>query len=332
VIYDEVDKLKQATGVWSKSWQRVMPYIPYRIGMTGTPAGNGYKDLFGQYLVVDGGYRLGTSYEAYLKRFFFKVGYRYELRPGAAEEIKEAVADITLSMTQEEYLPWLEKPLINDVWIELPPRARAAYDQLEREMFMELDAGAEVEVFNQAALINKCLQAANGQPYLAPGTGEWAPLHDAKLDALEDIVEESNGQPILVAWPFIPDRVRILERFPQARVLGGAMTEAEEAQLQEDWDAGKIPMLLGHPASMGHGLNLQHGGHIGVWFGLTWSLGLYLQFMGRLARQGQTKAVVFHRILCLNTADEIQLEALELKDVEQTDLKQTINGYRERRG
>lgn len=197
---------------------------------------------------------------------------------------------------------------------------------------MELDAGAEVEVFNQAALINKCLQAANGQPYLAPGTGEWAPLHDAKLDALEDIVEESNGQPILVAWQFIPDRLRIMERFPQARVLGGTMTEAEEAQLQEDWDAGKIPMLLGHPASMGHGLNLQHGGHIGVWFGLNWSLGLYQQFMGRLARQGQTKAVVFHRILCLNTVDQIQLEALEAKDVEQTDLKQTINHYRERKG
>lgn len=331
IIYDEVSKLKDSTGVRSTALQRILPYFPYRVGLTGTPASNGYIDLFGQYLAVDGGARLGTSYTKYLDEFFVKEGYRYQLRDGAEEEIKARIADITLCMTQEEYLPFLKKPVINDVWVELPAKARAQYAQLEREMFLELDQGGEIEVFNQAALLNKCLQAANGQPYVVPNSGQWAAMHDAKLDALEDIVLESNGQPILVAYEFQSDRDRILERLKGAVHLGGNMTEAQESKLQEDWDAGRIPVLVGHPASMGHGLNLQYGGHIGVWFGLNWSLDLYQQFIGRLARQGQQNIPIFHRILAKDTADEIQAAALETKDLEQTGLKATINEYRNRK-
>ena len=331
LIMDEVRKMQDSTGVRSTALQRIIPYFPYRFGLTGTPVPAGYKDLFGQYLVVDGGARLGTSYTAYIERFFVKSGYKDVLRVGAEDEIKALIGDITLCMTQEEYLPMLHKPIINDVVVDLPPKARAQYDQLEKEMFFELDQGGDIEVFNRAALINKCLQAANGQPYVVPNSGQWAAIHNEKLDALSDIVEESGGQPILVGYEFQSDRDRIMERFPDAVFLGGSMTEAQETQLQEDWDAGRIQMLVGHPASMGHGLNLQYGGHIGVWFGITWSLELYLQFIGRLARQGQTRVPIFHRILARNTCDELQRMNLEERDLEQRDLKATINAYREMR-
>ena len=328
IIFDEISKLKDSTGVRSTAMQRITPYFPYRIGLTGTPASNGYTDLFGQYLMVDGGARLGTSYTTYLERYFHKQGYKYKLRPGAEEEIKALIADITLEMSAEEYLPWVKKPVMNDVWVDLPPKARVLYDQLEADLFMKLDGGEEIEVFNQASLINKCLQAANGQPYVVPNSKVWAAMHDEKLEALQEIYDEANGNPILVAYEFQSDKDRILERFKDAVFIGGAMTEREETALQEAWDRGDIPMLVGHPASIGHGLNLQYGGHIGVWFGLTWSLDNYLQFIRRLARQGQTKAPIFHRIMARKTADEIQRLALEEKDWVQADLKRTINQYR----
>lgn len=331
LVLDEVTRVKDATGVWSKNLHRILPYFPFRIGLTGTPASNGYIDLFGQYLAVDGGYRLGTSVTDYREGFFYQEGYRHRLREGAEAEIKERVADITLSMTQQEYLPNLHQPLVNDIYIDLPPKARTQYNQLEKTMFFELDQGGGIEVFNAAALINKCLQAANGQPYVVPNTREWAAIHDEKLIALEEIVEESGHQPMLVAYEFQADLERILERFPQAVHLGGAMSEGQEAELQERWDRGDIEMMVGHPASMGHGLNLQYGGHIGVWFGLNWSLDLYLQFIGRLARQGQTQVPIFHRILARDTADEVQRDALRFKALEQDDLKATINAYRQRR-
>jgi len=328
IVYDEVDMLKNGTGVRSRALQRILPYFPYRIGMTGTPAGNGYIDLWGEYLVVDGGDRLGTNRNHYLDQYFEQYGYRHILRQGAEDEIKSHVADITISMTASEYLPGQHTPVFNDVWVDLPPGVRRVYDELERELFAELDAGGSLEVANEGSMLNKCLQIANGQPYKEAGSQEWYALHDAKLNVLGEIISESNGQPVLVAYEFVADCERIMEWFPGAVHLGGAMTPEQEIEIQRKWDSGQIPLLVGHPASMGHGLNLQHGGHIGVWFGLTWSLGLYLQLIGRLARQGQTQVPVFHRILARNTVDEAQLMALERKNDEQMDLKTTINDYR----
>lgn len=331
IFYDEVDFLKNGTGVRSRALRRILPYIPYRVGMTGTPAGNGYRDLWGEYLVVDGGDRLGTSQKAYLDKYFIKEGYRYTLLTGAEESIKTSVADLTVSMTADEYLPNQHTPVFNDVWVDLPPSARRIYNELERELFVELDAGGTLEVANEGSLTNKCLQIANGQPYREANSKEWYAVHDAKLDALDDIVSESQGQPVLVAYEFRSDLDRILERFPRATYLGGSMTPRHETEIQRAWDAGEIEILVGHPASMGHGLNLQYGGHIGVWFGLTWRLGLYQQFIGRLVRQGQKNIPVFHRILARDTIEEVQLAALDRKEAEQYDFKTTINHYRKKR-
>lgn len=331
IVFDEIDKMKDSTSVRSKAMQRIVPYFPYRVGNTGTPGDEGYTDLFGQYLLIDGGARLGTNYTQYLEKYFVKAGYKHKLRQGAKEEIHALIQDITIDMSQEEFLPELGKPIINPIYVDLPPAARLKYDQLEREMFFELDSGVEIEVLSEAALINKCLQAANGQPYVVPNSGEWAPMHDAKLDALSSIVSESNGQPLLVAYAFKSDRDRILERFPYARVISSKLKDAELTELQRAWDAGEVRMLLGHPAAMGHGLNLQLGGHIVVWFGLTWPLRLYRQTIGRLHRSGQKWPVIVHQILARNTADEVQLAALESKFEEQGDLRRAISDYRRRR-
>jgi len=324
IIYDEVDKLKDPTSQRATALRDILGFFPYRIGMTGTPASEGYRDLFGQYLMVDGGARLGTSETEYLSTYFRKAGYKYELLPGADDQIKALIGDITFQHSQR----FAEKPLVNDIWVELPPKARAQYDKLEKEMFMEIEGGGAIEVFNEASKVNKCLQAAAGHPYLATDTKEWYKLHDEKLNALQDIVDESNGQPILVGYQFTSDRDRILEKFPRAVYLGGNLTEREERRIQDDWDSGKIQMLVGHPASMGHGLNLQYGGHIAVWFGLNWSRRLYIQLTGRLDRQGQESLVILHRILARNTVDLVQLMALDAKEGIEVDLKETINQYR----
>lgn len=324
VVYDEVDKLKDSTSKRSRAMQEILPYFRYRIGLTGTPASEGYMDLFGQYLVVDGGQRLGTSLTGYQKKFFRQDGFKWRPLPGAEEQIKALIGDITFQMSAR----FTPDPIINDVYVDLPPKARAAYDRLEKEFFLEFDSGVTVDLDNEGSLLNKCLQAANGQPYVEPGSGRWEKLHDAKLDALADIVSESNGQPILVGYQFRSDLARIQERFPEAVYLGGNLSEAEECDIQQRWDEGRINILVGHPASMGHGLNLQRGGHIAVWFGLNWSRRLYLQFIGRLDRQGQEHTVVIHRLLARDTADEIQRLTLASKEEAETDLKETISQYR----
>ena len=326
IVFDEVTKLKDAGTKRHDAIRKLSPYIPYRIGLTGTPASNGYLDLFGQYLAIDSGDRLGIFITHYKTAYFDKgyQAYSLELKPGAKEEIQSRIADITLQMDSKDYLT-LPPVTYNNLVVEMPAEARALYTELENNMFFQLDNGIQIEVANQAALVNKCLQAANGAVYDAEHN--WSHMHNAKLDALESVVEESGGQPILVLINYHHDRERILWRYPDAVVLD---SRVDPVKVVEDWTAGKIQMLVGHPGSMGHGLNLQYGGHQVVWFGLNWSLDLYLQANARIDRQGQVNHVLIHRILTANTMDMAVLEALDNKAVTQAELRAAIYAYRNR--
>lgn len=334
VIFDEVSKLKEYTTKRHKALRQLLPFLPYRMGLTGTPAANGYLDLFGQYLAIDSGARLGTTKSAFAERYFHKTGWgvasRYEIDPGAEKRIEELIGDITLQMSAQDYLE-LPPIVFNDIWVDLPPAAREKYEQLEREMFMELDSGAEIEVFNTASLLNKCLQAANGALYVETG-GPWDHLHDAKLDTLSDIVEEAAGKSILLAYSYRHDAARITEKFTGVEHLSSKLGSKRINSLVSDWNDGQVPMLIGHPASMGHGLNLQHGSNTLVWFGLPWSLEQYQQTIDRLAGGlRRQRPVIVHRILARGTTDEVVLADKETKGKIQDDLKKALNEYRKKK-
>lgn len=339
-VFDEITKLKNSSAVRHKRLREILPYIPYRTGLTGTPASNGYKDLFGQYLALDDGERLGTKVTVFRENLAAQqVTYAggMDMSQAKAIEGKEnrqvyplihrSIADITIEMASRDYLD-MPDVVYNDLWITLPLEARKKYDQLETEMFMEMDSGAQIEVFSAGAKTGKCLQAANGAVYLNPGDPDWEALHDAKLDALEDVVEEASGAPVLVLYAFKHDRDRILKKYPEAEEFKSGMSVKKVQDLVSRWNAGSVSMLLGHPASMGHGLNLAQGGHIAVWFGLNWSLELYEQANARLDRQGQTQTVLIHRILAKGTMDEAVRMALDSKASTQQDLKKAISDYR----
>lgn len=331
VVFDEVSKLKNHSTERHTALRRLLPFIPYRMGLTGTPAANGYMDLFGQFLAVDSGARLGTSLPAFKSTFFHQTGWgvatRYEIDPGAEKRIEEIIGDVTMQMSAADYIE-LPPILFNDIWIDLPPEARKKYEQLEREMFIEMDSGAEVEVFNAAALTGKCLQAANGALYLQTG-GPWETLHGAKLEALTDTVEEAAGKPLLVAYSFIHDGERITKAYKDVEHISSKLGATRMMDLVNRWNDGKVPMMIGHPASMGHGLNLQQGSDTLVWFGLPWSLELYQQTIDRLAGGlRRTRPVFVHRILARGTTDEAVLAALSAKATTQEGLKRALNEYR----
>lgn len=300
------------------------------MGLTGTPSSNGLLDLFGQYLVLDGGARFSTSFSDYRNNYFNKEhqnSYKYRPVFGAEDAIKELIGDITVSMRTEDYL---EMPdlITNDIILDLPDELQEAYDAIENDMIVELQSGASVEVFNQASLINRTLQYANGAIYTTPGMPEWESIHDIKLDALEDIVEEAAGEPILLAYEFQHDAHKIMKRFPDAVWFSSQMDEKEAIKAITDFQEGRIRLLIGHPASMGHGLDrLQHRGCIVVWYGLNWSLDLYDQTIARLWRQGQLRPVMVHRLLMRNTSDFAVRESLISKASDEASIKQAVIAY-----
>lgn len=338
LILDEISRLKSTRAVQgSKRGQALRSIVPYMrriIGLTGTPASNGWLDLYGQYLCVDGGARLGKSFEAYKKQFFYQADYSgYSFLPfrHSLGEISTLISDITLSMSNEEYLS-LPPVITNDIWVDLPEKAEKVYRKAEKEFFVELDSGATVDILTKASLSNRCLQIATGACYLNPGDKQWESIHDAKLKALEEVVEEAAGKPLLIAYQFQHDAERILKRFRKTVWVNRKVNEKQMVQIQNDWNDGKIQMLMGHPGSIGHGLNLQHGGNQLVWFGLNWSQDLFSQLIARLRRQGQTERVVVNRILARNTLDEAQAMSLEGKQGMEHAIRSAIATYREKQG
>ena len=350
VVYDEVSKLKNSTtlrvGGGSRDrkdrqgkthkikvvgWRKILQHFEYRTGLTGTPASNGYLDLHGQYLAVDGGVRLGSHITHYKDAYFETDynGWKYTATNAGKSLIEHKISDITVKMDAAQYLDLPASSVVN-LMVDLPPVARKAYVEMEKDMFAALDNGTELEVFSKASVSNKCLQIANGSPYVGD-TREFEELHSAKLDALEDVLEEAAGQPVLCSYTYRADAARIMSRFKKYRPvnLTAAPSKATEKIINR-WNNGEIKLLIGHPASMSHGIDgLQDSGSILVWFGLNWSLELYDQMCGRLDRQGQKQPVSIIRILCEGTVDLAVADALSRKTDDQAGLKSALQRYRD---
>lgn len=335
IVWDEISKMKNSSTNRVKAFRKIADKFDWTTGLTGTPASNGYKDLHGQFLVVDKGVRLGTSKTAFRTRFYRKVGPYKEVPFDDTETvIKGLIGDITLEMSAEDYNP-LPDLMVNNVEIEMPDNLRAMYEKMEKEFFLQLDSGSEVEVFNQASLTNKCLQFSNGAMYPIAGMPLWEPIHDLKLEALEDIIEEAQGSPVLCAYAYRSDAERIMKRFANIDPINLTECKSEHSltNAMHRWKTGDCQLMIGHPASMGHGIDgLQKNGHILVWFGLNWSLDLYEQFNARIRRQGQGAPVMCHRILMQNTLDQAQAMALDEKAQTQAGLRNAIKQYRLQKG
>lgn len=313
VVVDESSSFKSNSSQRWKALKRILPDTEYMVLLTGTPSPNGLLDLWAQMYLVDFGHRLGRTMTGYKQRFFESdyMGYKWSIKAGSADQIHALVADVCLSMSAADYLELPRRIDLVEV-VDLPASVLSQYQTFETSLLATLPDGEEVEAINAATLANKLLQWCNGATY-TDDKGNWSEVHNAKLEALVDLVE-LNDEPMLVAYNYKTDLARIKQRFPDAVVLD------KEQQTIDDWNAGKIPMLLAHPASAGHGLNLQAGGSLCVWFGLNWSLELYQQFNARLHRQGQTKPVRIVHIVAGGCIDERVMQTLSMKDATQRDL------------
>ncbi|WP_406714741.1 SNF2-related protein [Trueperella pyogenes] len=320
VVIDELSSFKNASSKRNRALTRVRGRITRMIGLTGTPTSTGLLDLFGQYKLIDPSI-FGTRITAYRERYFQPSTYVYgrpvgwEPRQGAQDAIYEAIRPVTMSMVAEDYLDVPEAIFVNHA-VSIPPKARATYDALKRDLVTHIDTET-IDASSAATLAGKLLQLSAGAIYTDPNSTEWVDVHDAKLDALEDLVEAANGQPLLVAYWYTHDLARIKDRFPNARLL-------DTAQDFDAWNRGEIPLALIHPASAGHGLNLQAGGHLIVWYTLTWSLELYQQLNARLYRQGQTHPVTITHLVTEDTIDARVLASLSRKDATQSALVDAV--------
>lgn len=337
IVWDEIGKCKNSTTQRVKSTMKILEHFDWTTGLTGTPASNGYQDLHGQYLVVDRGARLGVSKTKFMTEWYRKPaeGSRKIIPYKDTEDrIKQLIGDITLEMSAADYNP-LPDLVVNDIEVELPPTLRAKYDSMERDFFLQLDSGKSKEVFNQASLTNACLQFSNGAVYPVAGMPLWEAVHDLKLDALEELIDEANGQPVLCSYAYRSDASRIMTRFAHLDPINLTECKSESAlnEAMARWASGSCRLMICHPASAGHGIDgLQKRGHIIVWFGLTWSLDLYEQMNARLRRQGQGVPVICHRIMTRETLDQAQALALGDKAVSQDSLRRAVKEYRLSRG
>lgn len=308
VVIDELSSFKSHTSKRFKSLLKVRPQVKRIVGLTGTPSGNGLMDLWAEFRLLDMGKRLGRYISHYREAFFEPdkrnqmMVFSYKPRPGAAKEIYQLIGDMTISMKSLDFLP-MPKLIMNEVHVKLSPAERKVYDELRKKMALSIE-GKEIDAANAAALSGKLLQMANGAVY----DDDHKPIriHDRKLDALEDLVEAANGKPILIAYWFKHDLARMKERL--------SIREIRSSKDITDWNEGKIPVAAIHPASAGHGLNLQAGGSVLIWFGLTWSLELYQQTNARLWRQGQKHTVIIEHIVTEGTIDEQVMQALQSKN------------------
>lgn len=323
IVIDELSSFKSNKAVRFKAMKSALPFIKRLVGLTGTPAPNGLIDLWPQIYLMDRGERLGRTITTYRYRYFQPdrtnghIVYSYRLLPGADELIRDKISDICISMKSDDYLQLPER-LERSVNIDMPKPLLAQYKKFEKEKVLELYGnGDEITAMNAASLSNKLLQFSNGAIY--DENGEAHEIHKLKLEALKEIVDDAQGQPVLVAWTYRFDRDRIMQYMAEYKPR-----ELKTATDIQDWNNGKVQLLLAHPASAGHGLNLQAGGHIVVWFGLTWSLELYQQFNARLYRQGQSQPVVIHHLVVNGTHDLDVIRALTDKNNTQKKLMNSI--------
>ena len=319
VVIDELSSFKSHQSKRFKSLMKARSGVRRMVGLTGTPSSNGLMDLWSEFRVLDMGKRLGRFITHYREQFFepdrrngMQV-FSYRPRAGAEREIYRRIGDITISMRSADYLK-MPECVMNTVPVKLDSTEYEVYEEMESKMVTELD-GVEIDAVNAAALTGKLCQLANGAIYTPDGNTVF--FHERKLDALEDLIEGANGKPVLVAYWYKHDLARIQERFK--------VRELKSSKDITDWNAGKIPVAAIHPASAGHGLNLQAGGSTLIWFGLTWSLELYQQTNARLWRQGQqAETVVIHHIITRGTVDEDVMQSLSEKDRSQAALMRAV--------
>jgi SNF2 family DNA or RNA helicase len=323
LVIDEASSFKNPQAVRFKALRRVQPSFSRVVNLTGTPAPNGLIDLWAQTYLLDRGDRLGKTITEYRRNYFREgqknghIVYKYTIDKTNEQIIHERLKDICLSMKAADYLD-MPKRVDNFIQVDLGDKVLAKYQEFERDQVLELLSSEEpITAQNAAALSNKLLQFANGAVYDAEGG--FHEVHDAKLDALLSIIEEAAGKPVLVAYTYKHDLVRIMKALKAYKPV-----KLEKDADIDDWNAGKIQVMVMHPASGGHGLNLQQGGHIAVWFGQTWSLELYMQWNARLDRQGQEEQVFIHHLIAAGTIDSKVLAALTNKTRTQDGLMEAV--------
>ena len=318
VVVDELSSFKSHQAKRFKALLKVRPGVKRIVGLTGTPSSNGLADLWAEFRLLDMGERLGRYITRFRQRWFVPdkrngaVVFSYRPVEGAEDDIYGRISDITISMRSSDYLN-LPECVMNEVVVDMDEKEKKVYETFRKEMVAEIGDN-EIDAVNAASLSGKLLQMANGAVY--GRDGGCIAIHDRKLDALEDLIEGMNGRPVLVAYWFRHDAERIRERFRVREIRTGKDID--------DWNRGDIPVAIIHPASAGHGLNLQEGGSTLIWFGLTWSLELYQQTNARLHRQGQRNTVIIHQIICRGTVDERVMEALRRKEGIQDALMEAV--------
>jgi SNF2 family DNA or RNA helicase len=319
LVIDELSSFKNHQSKRFRSLMKVRPKVKRIVGLTGTPSSNGLMDLWAQFRLIDMGQRLGRFIGKYRTDYFLpdkrngQVIFSYKPFPNAEKRIYDKIGDITISMKSTDHLQMPEQLAVEHP-VQLSEAELERYDELKRDRVLTL-TGGEVTAANAAVLSGKLCQMANGAVY--GDDGNVIKIHNRKLDELVDLIEQANGKPVLVAYWFQHDKTRISERLQKYHI---PFTQLDKPDTIKRWNNGELPVALIHPASAGHGLNLQTGGSILIWFGLTWSLELYQQTNARLWRQGQKETVVIHHIISKNTIDEQVIKALKLKDKTQSAL------------
>lgn len=324
VVIDELSSFKNASSKRFKAMKRIRPLIKRIVGLTGTPAPNGYIDLWAQIYLLDQGERLEPYITHYRQKYFEPdkrnrdVVFSYKAKSNSVEIIKDRISDICISLNAKDYLN-MPKLIIDTKYIQLDAKAKKDYDKFEREMFLQIE-GDEIDVTSAAALTNKLLQFSNGAVY-KQDSNEFVEAHKCKIEALMELVEALQGQPALIFYNFKHDLSRIEQALKKMKLRVGILKSPEDIA---KWNSRELDILLAHPASAAYGLNLQDGGNHIIWFGLNWSLELYKQANARLYRQGQKENVVIHHLVAAGTMDESVLTALDEKDVNQNRLLEIL--------
>lgn len=328
LVVDEISYLKNTRTERFKSLAVFLDKFKRRFGLTGSPAPNSLLDVFGPQLVIDRGATFGRFITHFRTNYFYQTGfggYTWALKEGSADTIYSLLADKVLRMKAEDYLDMPEL-LLNRVYVDLPKAARAVYKELEDKLLIEFESN-QVTATNAAVAVGKCQQIANGAVYVDGNEREIKEIHEEKLNAVEELVEGLNGKPCIIGYHFRHDLQRLKKLFPHAPHIGSGSTGKEMQAVIDKWNNGEYPVLLAHPQSAGHGLNLQGAGHAVIWFSNTWSLEIYEQFIRRLWRQGQRNNIVVHQIIAKDTIDEAIVAAINAKDKTQQALMNAVRDY-----
>lgn len=340
IVFDEIDKMKNSTSNRSRHFKAMSSQFKWRTGLTGTPASNGYQDLFGQYLALDDGVSLGTSKKQYYDRFFKRNRYNGVSGTlfGSKDIIRDLIQPITLTLRTEDYIDMPEF-MTNDVYVELSEKVMEIYNSIEFLALAELESGTFVELDHSSSKYTKCVQIASGLMYVDEVIGDEIIrtlefIHDEKVEALRSIINESGNKSILLIYPFKSNAEHIMSQFRDLNPINFSACNGNNLQNAIDkWVSGECKLMLGHPLSMGHGIDqLKLIDSSIVWYGVTPSLDLYEQTSARLWRQGRKEPVLCHRILAKNTLDEIQVIRLKLKSDEQDELRKLMSEYRAKKG